>query len=364
MRQFAKGKVGRRVATAVICLFLFLHAGQSEAQDATRLSIKGFPPELPIAIGGNSWFLFLDGVIDSEAPKRFEQYITQNDIPDRSIVYLNSPGGSLIAGLELGRLFRKYGLSTDVGQKSPTSNKRFDIAAGGCYSACAYAFLGGQFRYLTNGSHYGVHQFRSTGQEPAGEGDTQIASAEIKEYVRSMDVDPELFGLSVSAGPDGMFEIDKPTLERLNVVNNGRTRPIWSIQGAAGNLYLKGERITEESGINKFIIYCNNRQTILHAIFETLGRDSELMDMSAHSLLIDNQVYPLNAVSKQIQNGFFNVEYKLSMKEISALRRAENVGVSIRFSSEAPIFFGFEGMPVGDGRQKLIGMLNQCANNR
>lgn len=362
MGQYAKEKLGRRVATVVTCLLLFLHPDQSEAQDA--LSIKGFPPERPIEIVGNSWFIFLDGVIDSEAPKRFEQYITQNHIPDRSIVYLNSPGGSLIAGLELGRLFRKYGLSTDVGRKSPTSNRRFDIAAGECYSACSYAYLGGQFRYLTEGSHYGVHQFRSTGQEPASEGDTQTASAAIVEYVRSMDVDPELFGLSVSAGPNGMFEIDKPTLERLNVVNNGRTRPIWSIQSAAGKLYLKGERITEESGINKFIIYCDNRKTMLLAIFDTLRRDSELMEMSAHSLLIDDQVYPINAVSKQIQNGLFNVEYKLSTREISALRRAENVGVSIRFSYQAPVFFGFQGMRVGDGRQKLIGTLNQCAHDR
>ncbi|OKO89810.1 hypothetical protein AC629_05950 [Bradyrhizobium sp. NAS80.1] len=175
-----------------------------------------------------------------------------------------------------------------------------------------------------------------------------------------MDVDTDLFGLSVSAGPDGMYEIDKATLERLNVVNNGRTRPVWTIESGDGRLYLKGQRITEESGINKFIIACDNRRTILFAVFDTLRRESELMKMPAHSLLIDDQPYPVNAELKQTQNGLFNVAYKLSPQEISALRRAETVGVAVRFTHQSPLFLGFEGMRVGDGRQKLIGMLNQC----
>jgi hypothetical protein len=350
--------MGQYAVAIVTCLFLLLHPGQSEAQDA--LSIKGFPPELPIEIAGNRWFVFLDGVIDSEAPKRLEKYLEQNHIPDRSVVYLNSPGGSLIAGIQLGRLFRKYGLSTDVGRKSPASSKRFDIVAGGCYSACSYAYLGGQFRYLNKESRYGVHQFRSTGAEPASEGSTQVASAVIVEYVRSMGVDTDLFGLSVSAGPDGMFEIDKPTLERMNVVNNGRTRPVWSIESADGKLYLKGERTSEESGINKFIILCDSQRTVLLAIFDALRRESEVMKMPAHSLLIDDQVYPISAISKEVKNGLFNVTYNLSAQEISALRRAASVGVALRFTYQAPVFLGFEGMRVGDGKQKLIGILNQC----
>jgi hypothetical protein len=358
MWRSAKVSTGRRAATILTCLFLLVHSNRSDAQNG--LTVKGFPPELPIEIAGNGWFVFLDGVIDSEAPRRFEQYITQNHIPDRSIVYLNSPGGSLVAGIELGRLLRKHGLSTDIGRKSLSSNKRSDVEAGGCYSACAYAYLGGQFRYLRKDSHYGVHQFKSRGQEGGDEGTAQIASAVIVEYVQSMDVDADLFGLSTSAAPAEMNEIDRATLERLNVVNNGRTRSVWTIESTDGQLYLKGQRTTEESGINKFILYCDNHRTVLLAIFDALRRNDELMKMPAHSILIDGQVYPVNASSKQIQNGLFNVTYNLSPREISALRRAESVGVALRFSYEAPVFLGFEGMLVADGKQKLIGILNQC----
>jgi hypothetical protein len=356
MRQFAK--TGKKLATIFICSLSLFCSAQSYAQD--RLEIKGSPPELPVAIGGNGWFVFLDGVIDSEAPIRFEQYVKQNNIPDRSVVYLNSPGGSLIAGIELGRLFRKYGLSTDIGRKLPASTKRFDIEAGGCYSACAYAYLGGQFRYFHENSRYGVHQFKSRESEGGDEGSAQIASAVIVEYVRSMDVDTDLFGLSASAVPAGINEIDKPTLERLNVVNNGRTRPVWTIESADGRLYLKGQRVTAESGINKFIVYCEAQRTYLLAIFDTLRRDDELMKMPAHSLLIDGEAYPVTASSKRIQNGLFNVIFNLSSRERSALRKAENVGVAVQLTYQAPVFLGFDRMPVTDGRQKLLGILDQC----
>jgi hypothetical protein len=86
------------------------------------------------------------GVIDSAAPKRFEMYVQKNHIPDLSFVYINSPGGDLLSGIELGRLIRRFGFSTDIGKKSSRSDKRYDVDPGGCFSACAYTYLGGRFR--------------------------------------------------------------------------------------------------------------------------------------------------------------------------------------------------------------------------
>jgi hypothetical protein len=322
-----------------------------------RMTIQGFGPDLPIEIGGSAWFIFLDGEIDSTAATRFERYLKDNRIPERSHVYLNSPGGSLVGGLALGRIIRNYGLSTNVGKRPLTATKRYDVEPGSCYSACSYAYLGGQFRYLTKGSRYGVHQFASTS---GSEGGAQIASAAIVEYIRSMDVDTELFSLSVSAGPSGMNEIDAQTLGRLNVVNNGMTRPVWSIE-SVGQLYFKGERTTAVSGINKFILLCSeDRKLGLYAIFDALGRDDEMMKMSAPSLHINHQVYRLDVMNKMIKNGWFNGIYKLTNREIQALRSAQRVGVTIQFSYDAPVFFGFDDMPVADGKQKLLGFINQC----
>jgi hypothetical protein len=76
--------------------------------------------------------------------------------PNKSIaVILNSPGGNLDEGMKLGRFFHRARISTFVLGYG-----------GGCYSACAIAFLGGRDRdgrrsriKMTGGS-LGFHQFR------------------------------------------------------------------------------------------------------------------------------------------------------------------------------------------------------------
>ena len=105
---------------------------------------------------------------------------------------------------------------------------------------------------------------------------------------------------------------------------------------------------------------CGGGRTALYVIFDALNRDSELMRMPAHSLLIDGQVYRINAESKSIRNEWFNGMYNLSVREIQALRKAERVGVVLRFNYDAPVFLGFDDMPIADGRQKLLGFMNQC----
>jgi hypothetical protein len=345
-----------RLGIFFACLLMASHAFSQERS----MTIEGYPPDLPVEIAGNSWFLFLDGRIDADTPQRFERYLEQNNVPPRSHVIINSPGGNLFAGMELGRLFRKHGLSIDVGRKSLTSKKRFDTEIGGCFSSCAIAYLGGEFRYLKAGSRYGVHRFAFTKQSSADADIAQVASAEITTYIRSMDADVELFKLSTAAASSDMNEPDCATLERLNVINNGFSRPVWTIESAQGKLYLKGERSTALSGINKFMILCDDGTPLLYTIFDPVGRDKEVMAMPAHSLMIDGKVYPVKAVSREMKNGWFNSIYKLSNREIGALRSANHVGLAVRFTYEAGVFLGFDHMPISGGRDKLLGILNNC----
>ena len=60
-------------------------------------------------------------------------------------VYLNSGGGYLKDGYELGRFFREYGVTTRISSGSQ------------CYSSCATAFLGGLSRTMRKGSNIMFH---------------------------------------------------------------------------------------------------------------------------------------------------------------------------------------------------------------
>ena len=89
-------------------------SGSSFAQLSTRLLIKLIPPDFPTrVVMGPHWTIYLDGIIDDGAAERFAEEITKNGV-NQGDVFLNSPGGNLLAGMKLGRLIRKHGLITHI----------------------------------------------------------------------------------------------------------------------------------------------------------------------------------------------------------------------------------------------------------
>jgi hypothetical protein len=65
--------------------------------------------------------------------------------PQISMVNLESPGGSVDAGMAMGRIFREHQVMTQVGG--------YDVE---CASSCIFAFVGGTWRYA--GGKVGVHR--------------------------------------------------------------------------------------------------------------------------------------------------------------------------------------------------------------
>jgi hypothetical protein len=98
--------------------------------------------------------------------------------PNRpAAIILNSPGGNLDEGMKLGRFFYRARISTFVLGHG-----------GGCYSACAAAFLGGRdgqgrpSRIKMTGGNLGFHQFTRT----------RTPEQAAKKYTKA-DMEQELF---------------------------------------------------------------------------------------------------------------------------------------------------------------------------
>jgi hypothetical protein len=343
-------------------LLVFFSLGSTVAQEPGKLNIIGIPQQSNLQpIIANAWALYLDGEIDFKAAERLESYLIQNDVPPNSWAILNSPGGSLYGGIEIGNVIRKHELFTDVGTLKAKRESNFDYDPGGCYSACTLAYVGGRFRFLRDGSHFGIHRFAYPSQLENPIDVAQVTSASIVGYLQSMDIDPELFRLSTTAAPQGIYEPPRQDLERLNVVNNGFYKPKWSVESNKGLLYLKGERDTMY-GINKFIMYCTSSGMMLHIIFDPHGHEDEALMFAAHSLVIDGKLYPLTPVDKQVANGWFNSEYILTPQLLLTIQHAKSVGLAIQMIAGAPVFLGFKNMPFEDGANKLVGLLNDCGS--
>jgi len=204
-----------------------------------------------VAMTGNSWNIYAEGVIDQNAPKRAEQLIDQMHIPPNSFVYLNSPGGNLFAGMELGRVFRKNGFNTYVGKQSGLRK----TSAGVCLSACTLTFLGGKFRFLSPDSTYGVHRFFLGGSDDASVAPAdalaagQIFSAAILQYIREMGADPQLLNEMSRAGSDEINVLSKSRLQELGVVNDGVGKTTWTVESKGNPVLCSTSRVSEIRGL-------------------------------------------------------------------------------------------------------------------
>jgi hypothetical protein len=84
-----------------------------------------------------------------------------------------------------------------------------------------------------------------------------------------MGVDTKIFALASQAGSNELITPTHDVLLALNVVNDGRNPPKWTIESVPGAVYLKGEQETD-NGVNKFMLGCppGVSTMVLFAIFE------------------------------------------------------------------------------------------------
>lgn len=218
-----------KLFVAVLLAGIWGAAGaQAQPKEMTFFAVL---PHQPTQLFGNAWSIHADGPIDPDAPIRFKRLITEKNIPANSLVYSNSPGGSLYAGMELGHLIRKHHLFTNVLKRGELETTRqfqsYKSLPGGCFSACTLAYIGGVFRWIDAKSVYGVHRFFANGSLDADA--AQVTSSAIVQYIRQMRVDSDLFDEMTKAGREEINILPRGRLEALGVVNNGTERARWTL---------------------------------------------------------------------------------------------------------------------------------------
>jgi hypothetical protein len=352
---------------------LFWLAGSTLAWcQADVMQFATYPPSSIVekTMGDHAWRIFATGVIDATADKRLAALIADEKIPFHSSLYLHSPGGSLSGGMALGRVIRENKLTTFIGQFDATSKNRFykESEPGYCYSACATAFLGGEYRYWTNGSVYGVHRFFWNKHSDTDADAAQMISAIVVEYIRSMGVDTKIFALASQAGPSELITPSHEELLELNAVNDGRKPTKWTIESIKEAMYIKGEQETA-NGTNKFLIVCPTDDTPMAIdVFFDAGQNAEqVMTWPVHWLFLNGQKIGMDKrlLSKTANtDGNINLIYQLDTALLTAISRANTVGIGLQPTTAAVIFSGFDFMPFEGAAAKLPGFLAVCHRGR
>lgn len=103
---------------------------------------------------GKLYVIELDGEINSEATYVIESLLKELDLKKCinndgvhlvTNITLNSNGGYVESGIKLGKIFRKYSVYTLLADGQE------------CSSSCAYAFVGGKFRSMSNNTELMFH---------------------------------------------------------------------------------------------------------------------------------------------------------------------------------------------------------------
>lgn len=175
-----------------------------------------------------------EGTITKETPDNFQAFLDNEPFDGfRIVVALNSDGGNLFGGLRLGQMIRENRFETDVRKITMVPDETFSRAerAGGCYSACALAYLGGERRELHEGSEIGLHQFSSAQGSREREDSifmtevsAQFTGATVLGYIMQMGAEPDIFARASEALPSEMWIPDAQERRALKIVTPTRFR--------------------------------------------------------------------------------------------------------------------------------------------
>ncbi|WP_448149803.1 hypothetical protein [Labrys miyagiensis] len=169
-----------------------------------------------------------DGDVSADTPKAFQAFLDTKPFDGfRFEIHLNSNGGSLLGGMQLGRMIRQQGLIADIAQYDPPQPGGDWFGAishpGSCYSACALAFLGGKTRQISEGSKIGFHQFHSTVEVNGTEAMAvaQGIAGVVLTYITEMGASPSLFTRMSEKRPEELFIPSDLELREYAIVTSG-----------------------------------------------------------------------------------------------------------------------------------------------
>lgn len=285
--------------------------------------------------------IYIDGEITPALPRQLAASLASNNI-ERGTIYLNSIGGDLQAGLELGEFIRKTGFNTAIGKRGDAYGKP---AQGSCQSACLMTFAGGVYRFAEPRTFFGIHRFyaRTAGAEDLALG--QVISAAITGYLLRMGVSTALFEKMVNAGASPQkLPVDEAL--KLNLVNNGVLPVNWSIVGRAGKVFLQGEQRTW-NGTGRVKVSCSRSEGMtFSAQYDAEQNTRKIMADAKHlSLRLDGNFVgvEVGAVMRptSLIDGFLTTDFRVSKNASYELSRAHSIGFAW-LPTETSIFYGFD----------------------
>ena len=162
-----------------------------------------------------------DGVIEAETPQAFIDFAKQASQSQRlrSVIFINSPGGNVVASMELGAAFRRLRAAVVVAGFASVGSRSGPVA-GQCLSACVYALMGAAQRVAPPESRLGLHRMSlgAPGESGGGLADRRLVGI-LARYAAQMGVNPAIVWHAESQVPGALHLLSPLEIARWRLAS-------------------------------------------------------------------------------------------------------------------------------------------------
>ncbi len=170
-----------------------------------------------------------EGEITNGTPGAFINFVESNvgRTNLHAIVFLDSPGGKVVASMELGKIMRRIGAAAIVGRVDPeASNGMSEFLAARCLSACVYALMGAKKRVIPPQSLVGIHRMFTYVDAAYPDGSAEVRfkrydngemAAVLSRYTGSMGVSPALIAMAEHISSDRIHIMTRAEIARFRL---------------------------------------------------------------------------------------------------------------------------------------------------
>lgn len=209
-------------ALAAGCLALSPAVWPQTASAASEMTFR------LVALNGGSAIIAATGQITENTPDRFAEFMDDN--PDvrgrRPVVLIDSPGGKVLASMQLGKLLRQVNASAVVAAAQPDGSGGTVVTNAQCFSACVYALMGARKRIVPSSSQVGIHRMFAYEAEMDPSGQYEVVrrryddgrlGSYLKQYSHEMGVDPGLISAAERTRSDSLRLLSQKDMHRWHL---------------------------------------------------------------------------------------------------------------------------------------------------
>ena len=181
-----------------------------------------------VSVNGASAVIAATGQITENTPDRFAEFMDEN--PEvrgrRPVVLIDSPGGKVIASMQLGKLLRQVNASAVVAAAQADGEGGTVVTNAQCFSACVYALMGARKRIIPSASQVGIHRMFAYEAEmdPSGQYavvhrryDDGRLGGYLKQYSQEMGVDPKIISAAERTRSENLRILSRKDMHRWHL---------------------------------------------------------------------------------------------------------------------------------------------------